>query len=172
MNLFNKYSALLIQPLIGQYKKGEYSDKLIIKTNRLASEKFNSNKVFTIPFFSYPRYAGFRETAITNAWNEIASNQYMNYLPVELTKTNEIDAQTYKTAEEYFTGYLAAASLGEEDFTPTERQAVIDAIQATINNPVLTISIPTLDAQVTASIITDATTYATTEQASDTFTLS
>jgi len=62
--LFNKYSALLIQPLIGQYKKGEYNDELIIKTNKLASEQFNSNKVLTIPFFSYPRYAGFREAAL------------------------------------------------------------------------------------------------------------
>lgn len=62
--LFKKFGALLIQPLIGQYKRGEYSDDLIIKTNKLASKKFNSNKVFSIPFFSYPRYAGFREAAL------------------------------------------------------------------------------------------------------------
>ena len=62
--LFKKFGALLIQPLIGQYKKGEYSNDLIIKTNKLASKKFNSNKVFSIPFFSYPRYAGFREAAL------------------------------------------------------------------------------------------------------------
>ena len=62
--LFKKFGALLIQPLIGQYKKGEYSDELIIKTNKLASKKFNSNRVFSIPFFSYPRYAGYREAAL------------------------------------------------------------------------------------------------------------
>ena len=62
--LFNKFGALLIQPLIGQYKKGEYSDKLIIKTNKLAAKKFKSTKVFSIPFFSYPRYAGYREAAL------------------------------------------------------------------------------------------------------------
>ena len=62
--LYNKFGALLIQPLIGQYKKGEYSDEIILKTNKLASKKFKSNKVFTIPFFSYPRYAGFREAAL------------------------------------------------------------------------------------------------------------
>ena len=62
--LFSKYGALLIQPLIGQYKKGEYSDELIVKTNKLASKKFNTNKVFSLPFFSYPRYAGFREAAL------------------------------------------------------------------------------------------------------------
>ena len=62
--LFKKIGALLIQPLIGQYKKGEYSDQLIIKTNTLASKIFNSNKVFSIPFFSYPRYAGYREAAL------------------------------------------------------------------------------------------------------------
>ena len=62
--LFNKFGALLIQPLIGQYKKGEYNDELIIKTNKLASKTFKSDKVFSIPFFSYPRYAGFREAAL------------------------------------------------------------------------------------------------------------
>jgi sulfate adenylyltransferase len=62
--LFKKFGALLIQPLIGQYKAGEYSDKLIVKTNQLASKEFNSEKVFSIPFFSYPRYAGYREAAL------------------------------------------------------------------------------------------------------------
>ena len=62
--LFKKFGALLIQPLIGQYKKGEYSDALILKTNKIASKIFNSNKVFSIPFFSYPRYAGYREAAL------------------------------------------------------------------------------------------------------------
>jgi sulfate adenylyltransferase len=62
--LFKKFGALLIQPLIGQYKKGEYSDTLILKTNKLAAKFFNSNKVFSIPFFSYPRYAGYREAAL------------------------------------------------------------------------------------------------------------
>ena len=62
--LFKKFGALLIQPLIGQYKKGEYSDALIVKTNKLAAKIFNSNKVFSIPFFSYPRYAGYREAAL------------------------------------------------------------------------------------------------------------
>ena len=62
--LFKKFRALLIQPLIGQYKKGEYSDSLIVKTNKLAAKLFNSNKVFSIPFFSYPRYAGYREAAL------------------------------------------------------------------------------------------------------------
>ena len=62
--LFKKFGALLIQPLIGQYNKGEYSDKLIVKTNTLAAKMFNSKKVFSIPFFSYPRYAGYREAAL------------------------------------------------------------------------------------------------------------
>ena len=62
--LFKKFGALLIQPLIGQYKKGEYNDALIIKTNKLSAKIFNSDKVFSIPFFSYPRYAGYREAAL------------------------------------------------------------------------------------------------------------
>ena len=55
---------MLIQPLIGQYKKGEYKDRLIIKTNKLVSKLFKSKKVYSIPFFSYPRYAGYREAAL------------------------------------------------------------------------------------------------------------
>lgn len=62
--LYKKFGALLIQPLIGQYKKGEYRDKLIIKTNKLAVKLLNSDKVYSIPFFSYPRYAGYREAAL------------------------------------------------------------------------------------------------------------
>ena len=38
--LFKKFGALLIQPLIGQYKKGEYNDALIIKTNKLSAKIF------------------------------------------------------------------------------------------------------------------------------------
>ncbi len=62
--LFKKFGALLIQPLIGQYKKNEYNDNLIIKTNKLAAKLLKSDKVFSIPFFSYPRYAGYREAAL------------------------------------------------------------------------------------------------------------
>ena len=62
--LYKKFGALLIQPLIGQYKKGEYKDQLIIQTNKLATKLMNSNKVYSIPFFSYPRYAGYREAAL------------------------------------------------------------------------------------------------------------
>ena len=43
MILYNKFGALLIQPLIGQYKKGEYSDEIILKANKLASK--NSNQI-------------------------------------------------------------------------------------------------------------------------------
>ena len=62
--LFKKYGSLLIQPLIGQYKKGEYKDSFIMKTNQKAAEIFKSKKVFCLPFFSYPRYGGPRESAL------------------------------------------------------------------------------------------------------------
>ena len=62
--LFNKFGALLIQPLVGQYNKNEYNDELIIKTNKIAANIFKSKKVISIPFFSYPRYAGYREAAL------------------------------------------------------------------------------------------------------------
>ena len=50
--------------MIGQYKKNEYSDELIINSNKLAASLFKSKKVISIPFFSYPRYAGYREAAL------------------------------------------------------------------------------------------------------------
>ena len=62
--LFKRYGSLLIQPLIGQYKKGEYKDYYIMKTNQKAVEIFKSKKVFCLPFFSYPRYGGPREAAL------------------------------------------------------------------------------------------------------------
>lgn len=62
--LLNKFKYLLIQPLIGQYKKGEYKDETIIKLNNLISNKSNKKKVFVIPFFSYPRYGGPREASL------------------------------------------------------------------------------------------------------------
>ena len=40
--LYKKFGALLIQPLIGQYKKGEYKDYYIMKTNQKAVEIFKS----------------------------------------------------------------------------------------------------------------------------------
>lgn len=59
-----KYSdMLIIQPLIGQYKNGEYKDDIIIKSNKLVS-KLYKKKVLVIPFFSYPRYGGPREAAL------------------------------------------------------------------------------------------------------------
>ena len=49
--LFNKFGALLIQPLVGQYKKNEYHDQLIINANKIAAKIFKSKKVMCIPFF-------------------------------------------------------------------------------------------------------------------------
>jgi len=60
--LIDKYDSLLIQPLIGQYKPGEYKDNLIIKSNKLAAKNIKKKKTFCFPFYSYPRYGGPRET--------------------------------------------------------------------------------------------------------------
>ena len=61
--LLKKSDMLLIQPLIGQYKKGEYKDSIIIKTNKIISKTYKK-KVRVIPFFSYPRYGGAKEAAL------------------------------------------------------------------------------------------------------------
>ena len=38
--MLNKYKNLLIQPLIGQYKKSEYLDDIIVKTNKKISKMY------------------------------------------------------------------------------------------------------------------------------------
>lgn len=63
--LSKKFKSLLIQPLIGQYKKGEYKDTTIISLNKKIIKSYkNKKKIFVIPFFSYPRYGGPREAAL------------------------------------------------------------------------------------------------------------
>tara|TARA_Y100000816_G_scaffold284135_1_gene261882 strand:- start:603 stop:1637 length:1035 start_codon:yes stop_codon:yes gene_type:complete len=62
--LIKKYNSLLIQPLIGQYKYGEYKDNVIIKLNKKIVKQYKNKNVFVIPFFSYPRYGGPREAAL------------------------------------------------------------------------------------------------------------
>ena len=57
-HLLDNYGGLLIHPLIGQYKKGEYKDEYIMKSNLKAAQRLNNKKVFCLPFFSYPRYGG------------------------------------------------------------------------------------------------------------------
>ena len=62
--LIKRSDGLLIQPMIGQYKSGEYKDKIILKLNRLAKSSYRNKKVFVFPFYSYPRYGGPREAAL------------------------------------------------------------------------------------------------------------
>ncbi len=62
--LLQKYSKILIQPLLGQYKKNEYLDDIIKKTNLLAVKMYDKKKAFYIPYFSYPRYGGPLEAAL------------------------------------------------------------------------------------------------------------
>lgn len=64
--LLKKYKKLLIQPLVGQYRDGEFADDVIIRMNKIAAKGLSSmqKKVFVIPFFSYPRYGGPKEAAL------------------------------------------------------------------------------------------------------------
>ena len=61
--LLKDVDMLLIQPLIGQYKKGEYKDNIIIKSNKIIAKTYKK-KTLVIPFFSYPRYGGPKEAAL------------------------------------------------------------------------------------------------------------
>lgn len=57
-----KCKNLLIQPLIGQFKKGEFKEEVIIKANLkyIEQSKYNNNILFAF-YNSFPRYAGPRE---------------------------------------------------------------------------------------------------------------
>ena len=62
--MLKNYNNILVQPLIGQYKKNEYNDDIIIKTNKVALGSYKNNNSFFIPYFSYPRYGGPLEAAL------------------------------------------------------------------------------------------------------------
>ena len=49
--LIKKFNSLLIQPLIGQYKVGEYKDETIMRLNKKIAKFYKNKKVFVIPFF-------------------------------------------------------------------------------------------------------------------------
>ena len=57
-----KCDGLLIQPLVGQFKKNEYKEKIIIKSNlKLVKEIYRRKNIFLGIVNAYPRYAGPRE---------------------------------------------------------------------------------------------------------------
>ena len=54
--------ALMIQPLIGQFRKNEYSERAIVETNKKLIKGLYKNKKIFLEFLNYyPRYAGPRE---------------------------------------------------------------------------------------------------------------
>ncbi len=60
-----KCEGLLIQPLIGQFKKNEYKEKIIIKTNKkLVNSVYKKKNILFALLNSYPRYAGPREALL------------------------------------------------------------------------------------------------------------
>ena len=44
--MIKKYKRILLQPLVGQYKLGEYLDNIIIKSNKVASEMYVKGTAF------------------------------------------------------------------------------------------------------------------------------
>ena len=60
-----KCEGLLIQPLIGQFKKNEYKEKVIIKTNKkLVNSIYKKKNILFALLNSYPRYGGPREAML------------------------------------------------------------------------------------------------------------
>ena len=57
--------ALLVQPMIGQFRTNEYQDKVIIKTNyKLIKNIYKKRNIFFGLFNSYPKYGGPREALL------------------------------------------------------------------------------------------------------------
>ena len=55
----------MIHPLIGQFKKGEFKENVVIKSNyKLVKEIYKKKNIFFALFNSYPRYAGPREALL------------------------------------------------------------------------------------------------------------
>lgn len=59
-----KCDGLLIQPLIGQFKVGEFTEKEIIKCYKKYLKLKKNKKIFLSFFNNYPRYAGPREALL------------------------------------------------------------------------------------------------------------
>jgi len=60
-----KCDGLLIQPMIGQFRKYEFKDQYIIKTNLILIKKIYKNpKIFFAVYNSYPKYGGPREAML------------------------------------------------------------------------------------------------------------
>ena len=58
----SRCDALLIQPLVGQFKSNEYKKDIIVKSNfKLVNKIYKKKNIFFNVFNSYPRYAGPRE---------------------------------------------------------------------------------------------------------------
>ena len=61
----SKCDSLLVQPMIGQFRKNEYKDKFILKTNQyLINNVYKRKNVFFGLYNSYPKYGGPREALL------------------------------------------------------------------------------------------------------------
>jgi hypothetical protein len=114
------------------------------------------------------RYDGFRDTAITNAFNEIRTNEYFDYV-LDATLNTTIDDQSYGNMQSYYDGYLLDIGKTEQQLIdenpgdPDFVQNIKDSIQATLDETVLVIVELDLNNSVDQSIIDDSNTHATTE---------
>ncbi|AIO18333.1 Internalin-A precursor [Candidatus Izimaplasma bacterium HR1] len=128
-------------------------------------------RLYNLETSNNARYDAFRTTAINEAWAEILTNQYMDHLDETLTKA-EIDAQIYQSVQDYYEDYLDDAGINPLDVTPTEETNIKNAIQATLDDALLTLIIGDIYVLVLTSIEEDADTFAIAQQANKTFTLS
>ncbi len=112
------------------------------------------------------RYDGFRDTAILNAFNEIRTNDYFQYITDPDLNTS-IDGQSYGDMQFYLDSYTTGEGTTEAqlelDNDAAFVQAIRDSIQTTLDETVLVIVELDLETSVDQSIIDDSDTHATTE---------
>ena len=65
-SVLKNHDALLLHPVIGSKKKGDFTSEAIMRSYELYTEKFlPSNRTILTPLLTYSRYAGPREAIFT-----------------------------------------------------------------------------------------------------------
>jgi internalin A len=116
------------------------------------------------------RYDSFYQVAVDESVSRMLANTYLNHFG-ETELRNQVETDSLLSQDDYFTQYLASVGLTVDDLAPGEETTIRDAIQTTIDEVNALVDPTNLQNQVIASIEEDATTYATDQLSSLTFTI-
>jgi Leucine-rich repeat (LRR) protein len=115
-------------------------------------------------------YAAIRNAAISESWNRVLDNPYMDYLDETQTK-NQIDTNTLLSVDDYFNSYLSHAGLTISDLGDGEETTIKDEIQTTLNEIGTIMDETNLQNQVIISIGQKSGIYAQEQTNAITFTI-